>query len=163
VRKSRAVGIAVVVLGLATVPPAWAQIVKTNVVLGSSVAFGFYASGAFTSQFINGSLSNSYAALLTQTLATNGWWVMNESESGDATADAIRRFPHVVPAGVDEVFIALSPGNEGLAGATNPQAICSQFFSGISNLIALTYQNGSIPLLGGVIPATPTRGMNMAT
>jgi PKD repeat protein/lysophospholipase L1-like esterase len=146
--------IAVVALGLATVPFARAQTVKTNVIIGSSVALGFYASGALSipTIFVSGSVSNSYAAQLTQALATNGWWVMNESESGDATSNAIARFPHVVPAGVDEVFVALSLGNEGLPGATNPQAIYNQFFSGITDLIAMSYQNGSLPLLGGQYP-----------
>jgi PKD repeat protein/lysophospholipase L1-like esterase len=118
------------------------------------VAAGWYASGSLTNPcvYINGSISNSYAALLTQTMATDNWWVMNASIPGNNTLDVIRRFSRDVPRGVDEVFIALSLGNEGLDGSPNPLAICNQFFSGISNLIAMTYQNGSLPLLGGVYP-----------
>lgn len=46
-RKRTMIAIAVVVLGLVAAAPARAQTLKTNVVLGSSVAEGFYASGAF--------------------------------------------------------------------------------------------------------------------
>ena len=151
-RRSCSVGIAVVVLGLATVSPAWAQTIKTNVILGSSVALGGNASGVASDTYINGSFSNSYGALLTLAMATNGWWVTNRSISGDNTSNVIARFSRYVPVGVDEVFIALSLGNEGLATSTNPQAICTQFYSGISNLIAMSYQNGSLPLAGGVYP-----------
>jgi PKD repeat protein/lysophospholipase L1-like esterase len=151
VRKNRVLGITVVVLGLATGPPSWATI-KTNLILGSSVAQGANASGVYSNQVINGSFANSYGALLTQTMGTNGWWVMNRSISGDTTPLVINRFHRDVPVGVDEIFIALSLGNEGLDSSPNPQAICSQFYSGISNLIAMSCQNGSLPLLGGVYP-----------
>ena len=140
-RKSRVLGITAVVLALATVPPAWAAI-KTNLILGSSVASGGMAS----------TYANSYAGLLTQTMAPNGWLVMNKSVWADDTSDVIARFSRDVPVGVDEIFIGLSLGNEGLPGSPNPQAICNQFYSGISNLIAMSYQNGSLPLAGGVYP-----------
>jgi PKD repeat protein/lysophospholipase L1-like esterase len=146
------IGITVVVLGLAAVPPSRAQSIKTNLIFGSSVAEGYNALGTYNGQATNGSLAHSYAALLTQTMAPGGWWVMNRSIGGNDTADAIGRFARDVPVGIDEIFIGLSLGNEGLHGSPNPQALCNQFYSGISNLIAMTYQNGSLPLLGGVYP-----------
>ena len=110
------------------------------------------ASGSFVGSYINGSVSNSYAAKLTQMLATDGWYVVNQSVVGDKTTGAIARFNSDVPAGVDEVWTGYSLFNEGLAGSPNPQAIYNQFFSGITNLIAMARQNGSLPLLGCVYP-----------
>ena len=143
---------AVAALGLATAPAIQAQVVKTNVILGSSVALGWKATGYYSNHYTNGSAVNSYGALLTQSLGTNGWWVVNKSVAGDATANVIGRFSRDVPAGADEILIALSLGNEGLTGSPHPQAICDQFFSGITNLINMSRQNGSIPLLGCIYP-----------
>jgi PKD repeat protein/lysophospholipase L1-like esterase len=127
-------------------------VLKTNVILGSSVALGWKASGYYWNRYINGSASNSYGALLTQSMGTNGWWVMNKSVAGDATPNVIGRFSRDVPVGADEILIALSLGNEGLPDSDHPQAICDQFFAGITNLIAMSRQNGSIPLLGCIYP-----------
>jgi PKD repeat protein/lysophospholipase L1-like esterase len=144
--------VAAAALGLATAPATQAQVVKTNVILGSSVALGWKASGYYSNQYINGSVVNSYGALLTQSLGTNGWWVVNKSVAGDATANVIGRFSRDVPAGADEILIALSLGNEGLPDSDHPQAICDQFFAGITNLITMSRRNGSIPLLGCIYP-----------
>ena len=141
-RTSRVVDIAVVVLGLATMPSAWAQSIKTNVVLGSSVAGGGGARA----------FSSSYAGLMIRMLATDGWWAVDRAVAGYNASNVIKTFSAKVPRGVDEVFIGLSLGNERLAGSKDPQAICNRFFSEISTLIAMTYSNGSLPLLGGVYP-----------
>ncbi|HTS19012.1 MAG TPA: PKD domain-containing protein [Verrucomicrobiae bacterium] len=150
--KRHVLGVILLVLALATLPPAGAQTIKTNVIFGSSVAQGGNADGEYNGHWINGSFWDSYGALLTQMLASNGWWVMNVSESGADTSKAIGLFPQRVPIGVDEVFIGLSLGNEHLDGSPNPQATCNQFYSGISTLIAMTIQNGSLPVLGSVYP-----------
>jgi len=122
-------------------------------ILGSSVAKGAMASGASSNLVLNGSLVGGYGAQLTTLLATNGWWVVNQSHFGDATANVIGRFyTDEVPVGADEDLIALSLGNEGLPGAANPQAICNQFFTGITNLIAMSRSNNIVPLLGGQYP-----------
>lgn len=119
-------------------------------ILGSSVAQGGRASSPYN---INGSQVGGYGAQLTTLLATNGWRVVNQSVWGNATANVIGRFyTDEVPVGASEDLIALSLGNEGLQGAGNPQGICDQFFTGITNLIAMSRANNIIPLLGGQYP-----------
>jgi len=153
IRACRALGITAVVLVLTSAPRSSASTIKTNLILGSSVAQGYNASGTVSNPCcINGSIINSYGALLTQMLATNGWWGMNRSIAGNNTTDVIQRFSNDVPRHVDVILIGLSLGNEGLAGSPNPQAVYNHFLAGISNLVWLTYQNGSLPLLGGVYP-----------
>jgi lysophospholipase L1-like esterase len=122
-------------------------------ILGSSVASGAMASGVYSNLLLNGSYLGGYGAQLTANLATDGWRVVNQSVWGNATANVIGRFyTDEVPVGADEDLIALSLGNEGLPGASNPQAIYNQFFTGITNLIAMSRSNNIIPLLGGQYP-----------
>jgi len=133
--------------------PLAAEYHATLSVLGSSVAKGYGASGTAAMVLINGSISNSYAARLTVMAAANGWRVVNQSVGGDSTARVINRFDtDEVPVHAEQVFIGLSLGNEGLAGAANPAAVCAQFFSGITNLIALSRSNHLQPLLGNQYP-----------
>ena len=121
--------------------------------LGSSLAKGWKASGYFSGAQVNGSLSNGYGALLTLSMATNGWRVVNQSVPGDNTTLVSNRFyTDEVPVGADQDLIALSIGNEGLVGATNPLAIYNHFFSGITNLIAMSRSNNITPLLGNGYP-----------
>ena len=122
-------------------------------VLGSSLAKGYNASGASANMLTNGSFLNSYAALLTGSQGAKGWRVVNQSVGGDTTAAVSNRFyTDEVPVGATEDLIALSLGNEGLPGAANPQAIYNQFFTGITNLIALSRANNILPLLGNGYP-----------
>ncbi len=124
-------------------------------IFGSSVAKGYGSSGETNTpqMFVNGSFSNSYAADLTWLMSSNHWVVTNQSIPGDTTLKLIARFyTDEVPVHANEVFIGLSLGNEGLPGATNPQAIYNQFFTGITNLIAMSRSNGLIPLVGGQYP-----------
>lgn len=130
-------------------------------ILGSSLALGVGSSGYDHNQYVSGgSLSNGYAALLMQTQATNGWRVVNQSIGGDTTSRVINRFyQDEVPVHADEVQIGLSLGNEGLPGASDPQGISDQFFTGITNLIAMSRSNNILPLIGNQYPRnayTPT-------
>lgn len=122
-------------------------------VLGSSLAKGYNSSGSQVNQTANGSFLNSYSALLTASQGSNGWRVVNQSIGGDTTVSVINRFAtDEVPVGADEDLIALSLGNEGLPGASNPQGIYNQFFTGITNLIAMSRAANIIPLLGNGYP-----------
>ena len=122
-------------------------------IVGSSVAEGYNGWGLYSNLLINGSYAGSYGANLTKALATNNWLVVNQSIGGDTTAKVIARFYRdEVPVGADEVFIGLSLGNEGLPGAPNPQAIFDQFYTGITNLIAMSRANNLLPLVGGGYP-----------
>ena len=124
-------------------------------IFGSSVAKGYGSSGETNTpqMFVNGSFSNSYGAYLTWLMSSNGWVVTNQSIPGDTTLKLIARYYRdEVPVHANEDFIGLSLGNEGLPGATNPQAIYDQFFTGITNLIAMSRSNGLIPLVGGQYP-----------
>jgi lysophospholipase L1-like esterase len=122
-------------------------------VLGSSVAKGYNSTGSQANQTTNGSFLNSYSALLTISQSSNGWRVVNQSIGGDTTPSVISRFAtDEAPLGADEDLIALSLGNEGLPGASNPQAIYNQFFSGITNLMAMSRATNIIPLIGNGYP-----------
>jgi len=122
-------------------------------VLGSSVAKGYFSSGSINNQLTNGSFLNSYAADLTTNQADNGWLVVNQSVAGDTTHLVINRFyTDEVPVHADEDLIGLSLGNEGLGGAANPQAIYNQFFTGITNLIAMSRANNILPLVAHQYP-----------
>ena len=122
-------------------------------VLGSSLGKGFGSSGAAANQLTNGSYLNSYAARLTATQPAYGWRVTNQSIGGDTTTAVINRFyTDEVPVGPTANLIALSLGNEGLPGAANPQAVYNQFFTGITNLIAMSRSNNILPLIGKGYP-----------
>jgi len=122
-------------------------------VLGSSVAKGYNSSGSSHNQLTNGSFLNSYAADLTTNQANHGWQVVNQSVPGDTTPLVINRFYRdEVPVHADEDLIGLSLGNEGLGGASNPQAVCNQFFTGITNLIAMSRANSILPLVAHQYP-----------
>lgn len=102
-------------------------------VLGSSVAKGYTGGGSI----IDGSFANGYAGLLTTYLDPLDWAVTNLSVGGDSTADVLARFDaDVLPADPDLVQIGLSMSNEGLAGASDPAAVCETFRSGMTNIIA---------------------------
>ncbi|HEU5124933.1 MAG TPA: GDSL-type esterase/lipase family protein, partial [Verrucomicrobiae bacterium] len=122
-------------------------------ILGSSVAKGYNSSGSSHNQLTNGSFLNSYAADLTTNQANHGWQVVNQSVPGDTTPLVINRFYRdEVPVHPDEDLIGLSLGNEGLGGASNPQAIYNQFFTGITNLIAMSRANNILPLVAHQYP-----------
>lgn len=130
--------------------------IETNQVLsilGSSVANGWKASGYYDNLFLNGSVAGSYGAHLTTELAADHWRVVSQSIPGNTTPDVIGRFYRdEVPVGADAVFIGLSLGNEGLARAKNPGAICHQYYSGITNIVALARANNIMPVIGGNYP-----------
>ena len=122
-------------------------------VLGSSVAKGARSSGDLEKRLINGSYLNGYAAHLTTLEASNGWLVVNQSVGGDTTDRVKDRFYRdEVPVHADAILIGLSLGNEGLAGAANPQAIYDHFFTGITNLIAMSRANNLLPVIGDQYP-----------
>ena len=122
-------------------------------VLGSSVAKGARSSGDLKKLLINGSYVNSYAAHLTTWEASNGWQVVNQSVGGDTTDRVKARFYRdEFPVHADADLIALSLGNEGLAGAANPQTVCDHFFAGLTNLIAMSRSNNLRPVIGNQYP-----------
>ena len=122
-------------------------------VLGSSVAKGARSSGDLKKELINGSYVNGYAAHLTTLEASNGWRVVNQSIGGDTTDRVKDRFYRdEVPVHADAVLIGLSLGNEGLAGAANPQAVYDHFFTGITNLIAMSRSSHLLPVIGDQYP-----------
>ncbi len=122
-------------------------------VLGSSLGKGFGASGQAGNQTTNGSYLNSYAARLTTTQPAYGWRVTNQSIGGDTTTAVINRFYRdEVPVAPTANIIALSLGNEGLPGAVNPQAVFDKFFTGITNIIALSRSNNIFSVVGNGYP-----------
>jgi lysophospholipase L1-like esterase len=131
-------------------------VVATNQVLsilGSSVANGWKASGFYQNLFVNGSVADSYGGDLTEELRPDHWRVVSQSIPGNATPDVIRRFYRdEIPVGADAVFIGLSLGNEGLAHAKDPGAICRQYYSGITKIVALARANHILPVIGGNYP-----------
>lgn len=115
------------------------------VVLGSSVAWG-----------CNAWLLRGWAWHLSQVLQEQfGHQVINVSVLGMNVAGAIARFAEVVvPLNPDQVVIALSLGNEGLAYCPPHQrrAVQRRFESGLLQLAAMVEAIGARPLLGGVYP-----------
>jgi lysophospholipase L1-like esterase len=130
--------------------------VETNRVLsifGASIHQGLTTSAVGIHYMINGSYAHSFGALLTSTMATNGWRVANQSIPGDTTTSLRARFyTDESPLGADIAFIGLSMGNEGLPGSTNPIIIYDKFYNGITNLIAMTRSNNTLPLVGCGFP-----------
>ncbi len=115
------------------------------VVIGSSVALGCSAW-----------LLKGWAGHLEEVLNQKyGHQIINVSELGANVSTTIDRFPLVVaPQQPDMVIISLSLGNEGLAYCPHHQrkAVQRRFESGLQQLIKMTKELGSIPILGGLYP-----------
>ncbi len=123
-------------------------------VLGSSVAAGTGASQT----------SDAWAYRLQDLLQNHAplapgstvvWQVNNASVGGDTTPKVLARFQaDVVTAhpATKMVIIALSLANEGLVGASNPDAVYNSFKSGLTQIIALCRAQGYYPMLSLVYP-----------
>ena len=148
-RAARCCSIVVFISTLLLSLAAWSGTNGTIAVLGSSVAKGYTGGGSI----IDGSFANGYAGLLTTYLDPLDWAVTNLSVGGDSTADVLARFDaDVLPADPDLVQIGLSMSNEGLAGASDPAAVCETFRSGMTNIIAQIRSNGMYAMAGLCYP-----------
>ncbi|HEY9852167.1 MAG TPA: DUF1796 family putative cysteine peptidase [Leptolyngbyaceae cyanobacterium] len=114
-------------------------------VIGSSVALG-----------CSSWLFRGWAWHLGQALYKKyGHQLVNVSEVGANVSATIDRFPlAVAPQQPDIVIVALSLGNEGLAHCPPHQrkAVQRRFESGLQQLVKMTKELGSIPMLGGLYP-----------
>ncbi len=119
------------------------------VVLGSSVAAGTGASPtsqAWAYRFED--LMENHAPIVPGSTVT--WQVNNASIGGDTTSKVLARFQTDVVntyPGTDIVIISLSLANEGLVGASDPEAIYNSFKNGLSQIIDLCRSNGYYPII----------------
>lgn len=132
----------------------YGSIAKEVVVLGSSVAAGSGASP----------LSQAWAYRLQNLLENQapvvpgshvGWQVNNASVAGDNTQRTLSRFQtDVATAHTDAniVVIALSLANEGLQGASDPQAVYDSFKNGVTQIIGRCRTEGFYPVISLVYP-----------
>ena len=135
-------------------PVTYGSIAREVVVLGSSVAAGTGASP----------LSQAWAYRLQNLLENQapivpgshvGWQVDNASVGGDNTQRVLNRFQtDVATAHTDAnmVVIALSLANEGLQGATDPQAVYDSFKSGVTQIISNCRAEGFYPIISLAYP-----------
>lgn len=124
------------------------------VILGSSVAFGVGA--AVQSQAwawrLDDLLENQSPIVTGSNIS---WQVENASVSGDNTARVISRFQNdVATAHTDAnvVVIGLSLANEGLVGASNPQAVFDSFKTGVTQIIDRCRAEGFYPIVSLAYP-----------
>jgi len=126
-----------------------ARAAQEILVLGSSVAAGVGASP--TSQawaYRLEDLMENHAPIVPGSTVT--WLVNNASVGGDTTSKVLARFQaDVVTAypGSDIVIISLSLANEGLVGASDPQAVYDSFRNGLTQIINLCRTNGYYPVI----------------
>ena len=127
---------------------------KEIVVLGSSVAAGTGASPtseAWAYRFEN--LMENQAPIVPGSTVT--WAVNNASVGGDNTSKVLARFQADVVAahpGTDIVIISLSLANEGLVGASDPEAIYNSFRNGLSQIIDQCRAQGYYPVISLCYP-----------
>lgn len=131
-------------------PMTYGSIPSEIVVLGSSVAAGVGASPQET----NGWAWRTKALLETPPPVAPGshvaWNVHNASIPGNNTAAVINRFQNDVAiprAGAKVVMISLSLANEGLVGASNPQAVFDSFKNGIEEIIERCQTANMVPVV----------------
>jgi hypothetical protein len=89
--------------------------------------------------------------------STTGWTFENVSIAGNSTSDLLARFdpdvtrqyaaPKVAGNEPEYVLLALSLGNEGLAGATDAESVLSGYLDGVDELIALSEAKGYRPVV----------------
>ena len=123
-------------------------------VLGSSVAAGTGASQTSEAwAYRLQDLMQNHAPLAPG--STVVWQLNNASVGGDTTSKVLARFQaDVVTAhpATKMVIIALSLANEGLVGASNPDAVYNSFKSGLTQIIKLCRDQGYYPMLSLVYP-----------
>lgn len=132
----------------------YGSIAREVVVLGSSVAAGTGASP----------LSQAWAYRLQNLLENQapivpgshvGWQVDNASVGGDNTQRVLSRFQtDVATARTDAniVVISLSLANEGLQGASDPQAVYDSFKNGVTQIISRCRAEGFYPVISLAYP-----------
>ncbi|MBN8458342.1 MAG: autotransporter-associated beta strand repeat-containing protein [Verrucomicrobia bacterium] len=153
IRPSRLGALSLAILSLWGTGPATAD-PQEILVLGSSVAAGTGANP--TSQawaYRLDDLMENHAPIAPGSSVT--WQVNNASVGGDTTSKVLARFQaDVVTAhpGSDIVIIALSMANEGLVGASDPEAVFNGFKNGLTQIIGLCRTNGYYPVISLVYP-----------
>jgi len=122
--------------------PIFEQNPGTILIIGSSVAFGLYASPG-----------KGWAALLAVALKKrSGWRIQNIANPGDDTKLTIERFRQKgVTLQPDVVIIGLSLLNEGILWGRK-EDVCDSFRKGMQILIQMIKDCGAIPILGGLYP-----------
>jgi len=117
---------------------------------GTSVMKGYYASGSTDSPnvYINGSFSNSYAALLTTSLLAKGFTATNISQPGhNSTQGTTTDFTNLLAVSPNYVFIGYSLGNDNLGTVTNnPVTVVAKFTTNLNTMISQSRSNGYYPL-----------------
>jgi lysophospholipase L1-like esterase len=176
-KNLRRAALVILPLLLATIADA-VPIDKKLVVAGSSVPAGqgTYFAGTYTDDFDNNAgTHNLYAIygyagrlrlLLTNPVdpslpplgpgdgeSTTAWTFRNVSIPGNNTGALDTRFnPDVTSEDPEYVLIALSMGNEGLAGSGDPDGVLETFRDGMLGLISDVEAIGAQPVIGLVYP-----------
>ena len=122
------------------------------VVIGSSVALGYYAEFGWAARLqVNLNSQITYVFFLKGTLEKRGWDLVNLSVPGADTFVTFDRFLDLVPQlNPDIVIIALSLANEGLM-TLGADAVVT-YLQNISKMISIIVEIGAIPMLAGVYP-----------